>query len=240
MYDGGSWRVNDVNQTLQETHKALLDDNDTLEIDRLRAKVIELYTLVDELRDTLVDELRGKGDYRAEKEQLREKVKELYTERAHVLAALAKIMPGHDDYDDLTVGMAWHQEAPVGFRNVLVIEDKSDGAQMSWHIHDNDTHLFNGAKRLDHFNYDGHTTEQKYAILEQLTAFYRSCDAKDLYNHKHNPDNLTCKYCGTSVTIAMQDVEGYPMQAYCVGCKMRGPVKATRDEAVKAWYAIFP
>lgn len=80
----------------------------------------------------------------------------LYRERARLVAFLAASYPA-EVWTDTDAG--WDVVAvntPVG--------------QMSWHIADADMDLFaHITQRSDEDHYDGHTTEQKYERLAELT-----------------------------------------------------------------------
>ena len=83
----------------------------------------------------------------------------VYTERNRLVAMLATLIPGSGIRKTDIEGWdpCWHN---------CVWVDTSEG-QMSWHYHDNDSHLF---AHLPPYSkpWDGHTTEEKYARLERL------------------------------------------------------------------------
>lgn len=91
-----------------------------------------------------------------------------YTERNRLVAALSKLYPAGlkrtaiEGWDP-----AWHGcviiDAPVG--------------QLSWHFHDREAALF---AHLGPYTgeWDGHTTEEKYARLERLTPDAKRCQCQ--------------------------------------------------------------
>lgn len=84
----------------------------------------------------------------------------IYTERAHLIVALAKL--AHQL--GYLVGRTTDDLAPSW--PVLVIELPT--GQVSWHFHPNDAHLLEGLPRT-RIAWDGHTTPIKYARLAQLS-----------------------------------------------------------------------
>lgn len=87
-------------------------------------------------------------------------IDEVYTERAHLVAALSKLFPSSlgehdgDDWDD-DWRTACYIELPTG--------------QVSWHIASKDVHLFEHLEKEGN-SWDGHTTEEKYKRLDALEA----------------------------------------------------------------------
>jgi hypothetical protein len=80
----------------------------------------------------------------------------VYRERAHLVAHLAAIYPS-------VIGMdPAEPDWPVVF-----IE--TGAGQLSWHIAPDDVPLFVHVSRNESAVWDGHTTEQKYARLDNLT-----------------------------------------------------------------------
>lgn len=73
--------------------------------------------------------------------------------RCGIMAHLAQHCP-----DDTTWDKMW--------MNIVVIELPNAG-QVTWHIHENDLPLFEFLPRFpaEHYKYDGHTTEEKYARI---------------------------------------------------------------------------
>jgi hypothetical protein len=84
-----------------------------------------------------------------------------YTERNCLVALFARIFPSGLRKTDIP---GWDQ----GWDNCVYID--TPVGQMSWHYHDSDAHLFEGLPAYDK-PWDGHSTEQKYARLRQLTRF---------------------------------------------------------------------
>ena len=83
----------------------------------------------------------------------------VYTERAHLVAALTKLFPSSieehegEDWDD-----AW--------RNVCFIDLPT--GQVSWHIALKDLHLFEHVPRGQGRRWDGHDVDEKYRRLDAL------------------------------------------------------------------------
>lgn len=82
-----------------------------------------------------------------------------YKERDMLVAALSKLYPAWIGYHE---GEDWEDD----WRTIIYI--KLPSGQVSWHIHDSEKPLF------DHLDpgieeWDGHTTEEKYERLAQLT-----------------------------------------------------------------------
>lgn len=83
-----------------------------------------------------------------------------YTERARLVAHLSKCYPSYKVVKN---------DVPYqGYNTIVYVE--SDNGQMSWHIADDDVHLFEHLEDVDIEEvYDGHTTEEKYERLAQCT-----------------------------------------------------------------------
>ncbi len=79
----------------------------------------------------------------------------LYTERAHLVALLAK------DYSSA------YTDDPENDGWILVYVDLPTG-QASWHIAPADQHLFAGVRFAPDVEWDGHSTEEKYARIRDL------------------------------------------------------------------------
>lgn len=82
----------------------------------------------------------------------------VYRERAHLVAHLAALYPSVIGYDD-PAEPEW-----------AVVYVKTAQGQMSWHISPDDMDLFTHVPRGVAITWDGHTTEEKYARLDRLTA----------------------------------------------------------------------
>lgn len=82
-----------------------------------------------------------------------------YRERAHLVAHLASLYPSQIGYTD-----------PSSPDWAVVIVEAPTG-QMSWHIAPDDMELFEHVERTNGLvlPWDGHTTDQKYERLRQLT-----------------------------------------------------------------------
>jgi hypothetical protein len=78
-----------------------------------------------------------------------------YRERAHLLAHLAALYPSHIGIDPS------EPDWPV-------VYVETDAGQLSWHLSADDLPLFAHVPRGE-ADWDGHTTEQKYQRLDNLT-----------------------------------------------------------------------
>jgi hypothetical protein len=82
---------------------------------------------------------------------------DVYSERAALVAFLAKIYPAWIAYND--------KDEP----DWAVVYLETPQGQLSWHIAEGDRHLFNGIVEVfDPPAWDGHATEEKYRRLAQL------------------------------------------------------------------------
>lgn len=88
-------------------------------------------------------------------------VDSVYRERAYLVAHLAAPYPSTIGYTD--------PEEPEW---AVVLVDLPTG-QASWHVAPDDMGLFDHVQRSDTQSWDGHSTEQKYARLEQATRTHR-------------------------------------------------------------------
>lgn len=82
----------------------------------------------------------------------------VYRERAHLVAHLAALYPSVIGYND---------PSEPGW---LVVYVKTAKGQMSWHISESDADLFGHVTFGNLTTWDGHSTEEKYARLDALTA----------------------------------------------------------------------
>lgn len=86
-------------------------------------------------------------------------LRNVYRERAHLVGFLTTLFPshfGHTDPSTPDYGVAT-VDTPAG--------------QMAWHIHNDDADVIPAqATNTDVIAYDGHSTEEKYARLRDLTA----------------------------------------------------------------------
>ncbi len=64
----------------------------------------------------------------------------------------------HDPFDT-----EWEDD----WRNIAVIELPT--GQITWHFHDSEVHLLKSFNKLSNYKWDGHTTEEKYRRLLELT-----------------------------------------------------------------------
>ena len=95
-------------------------------------------------------------------QELEKQKNQAYAERNKVVAALAHILA--KQY--INVGVAKHQgeDWEDDWRNVLVI-DLPDQGQITWHFHDSEQCLLDGFNDWPDYQWDGHTTEEKYERL---------------------------------------------------------------------------
>ena len=77
-----------------------------------------------------------------------------YTERAHLLALLAK-----NNY----ACVYQDAEGEEGFKNVIALG--IDGRWLTWHVSDSDMHLFVDVPTIPFSIWDGHTTAEKYVHI---------------------------------------------------------------------------
>lgn len=100
-------------------------------------------------------------------EQLTKQKDQAYSERNKVVAALAHIL----SYLGNDVGIAEHQgeDLEPDWRTVLVIGTK-ENCQITWHFHDSEKHLLDGLPTMDNYEYDGHTTDEKYQRLFEFVG----------------------------------------------------------------------
>jgi hypothetical protein len=84
----------------------------------------------------------------------------IYNERNKLVQFLTKIYPSY---------RALHPDTEVwedDWRNIIVVETPE--GQLSWHIHDSETILFNYLPLKGNYKWDGHTMEEKYKRLSAL------------------------------------------------------------------------
>lgn len=112
---------------------------------------------VESCADGTYQEATGR-DYRKERDVA-------YTERNRLVAALCRLLTECDEYH------AWlglHPPDPdwdPAWRTIVFIDGPT--GQMSWHLHDDDVHLFFGLP-LEANTWDGHTTTEKYERLAKI------------------------------------------------------------------------
>lgn len=88
------------------------------------------------------------------REQLLDQLRAVYRERAHLVGLLTTLHPSHLEPD---------AEWPVVFVNLPT-------GQATWHIAKADLDLFTHVRTDLVEDWDGHTTEEKYARIRQYTA----------------------------------------------------------------------
>lgn len=85
-----------------------------------------------------------------------------YSERNKVVAAIAHIIAATgmgNVYLAKHVDADWEDD----WRNILVIE--LPNGQITWHFHDSEMHLLGNFELSNNYQYDGHSTEEKYKRL---------------------------------------------------------------------------
>lgn len=111
--------------------------------------------------------------------EMRDRKDAAYLERNRVVALLARLLPSVRTKTDIP-GWAenWHG---------CVFLKLPTGEQLSWHYRDDHAHLFEGLPFVESVEYDGHTTEQKYATIEffcgEIDALMKaSATARERFN----------------------------------------------------------
>jgi hypothetical protein len=101
-----------------------------------------------------------------------------YQERAAVVAALSKCFPAHLTRHEVGIGESWDED----WRTIVCIHFPDPTGQCTWHIHDSEVALFSHLEVTEN-DWDGHTTEEKYARLavlpEQPSADEDADDARE-------------------------------------------------------------
>lgn len=99
-----------------------------------------------------------------------------YRERNQLVAALSKIFPSYlatHDANDATWDKEWmwivYVELPTAGHLLPTGNVLPKTTQVSWHIHNSDLSIFSHLSVKEN-NWDGHTTEEKYARLAALTT----------------------------------------------------------------------
>jgi hypothetical protein len=89
-----------------------------------------------------------------------------YSERSKVVAALARLINANVWFK-ACVGVAQHDPNDTtwesDWRTILVIELPT--GQITWHFPDSEKSLLEGLPVIDNYQWDGHTTEEKYKRL---------------------------------------------------------------------------
>ena len=92
-----------------------------------------------------------------------------YNERNKCVAALAHLL-SCNGFSEYKVYVTLHPESDKDWestwRTILVIQRRD--YQMTWHFHDSESHLLDGLPVQDTYEWDGHTTEEKYQRLAEL------------------------------------------------------------------------
>jgi hypothetical protein len=102
-----------------------------------------------------------------QRDELLEEKNAAYCERNQVVAALAKLVvaiSGDEHYKHLRAGIRKDLDAEKGWTTVVLIDYPT--GQVSWHIPDNEQHLFAALPFYDG-EWDGHTTQEKYERLAE-------------------------------------------------------------------------
>ena len=91
-----------------------------------------------------------------------EKDKDLaYRERNRLVAFLAKLFPSY---------LARETDSYLNFYNIhWIVYIETPQGQLSWHIPDIDLFLFEKVKRIENYEWDNHTTDEKYERLSKLS-----------------------------------------------------------------------
>lgn len=113
----------------------------------------DLRIRIRELEATNLEQARKILSYKARKDGA-------YTERNRVVALLSKLLVsslGRHSLDD--------KEWDIEWRNIVYVA-LPNGKQLSWHIHDSHLPLFPHLQFNTSVQWDGHTTEEKYARIE--------------------------------------------------------------------------
>lgn len=99
-------------------------------------------------------------DLQLELDTAQQELKNVYRERAHLVAILAAFVPATLSYTDPST-----PDWPV------LTLDGGEGGQLSWHIAPDDIDLFPHIPITEEgFAWDGHSTEEKYERLRDMTA----------------------------------------------------------------------
>ena len=89
-------------------------------------------------------------------------VSAVYSERNKLVAALTHFLPAHLMPHPNT-DVSWDPE----WRWIVCVDGPT--GQMTWHIHDSELPMFDHLGRASVNTWDGHTTEEKYERLAELT-----------------------------------------------------------------------
>ncbi|WP_328721763.1 hypothetical protein OHT52_21230 [Streptomyces sp. NBC_00247] len=162
---GGAWRPETPEQLLVEHEQTCqpipkefrmdripLDDLTSDQLDALYARIDTLTAVCASNKRAYVGALEHAGEVEAA-------TGAVYRERAHLVAYLAALHPSRIGHTD-----------PAAPEYAVVTVETSAG-QMTWHIAPRDMDLFAHVRATASTDpvWDGHTTEQKYARLRDLT-----------------------------------------------------------------------
>lgn len=86
-----------------------------------------------------------------------ERLSAVYNERDRLVAFLSSCHPSY---------ITKHKEGEPGFQFLIVIETPQ--GQMTWHIKDKEIKLFPHLEFKEDYEWDGHTTREKYKRLKKL------------------------------------------------------------------------
>jgi hypothetical protein len=82
-----------------------------------------------------------------------------YRERAHLVALLAALYPSE-----------MHENPDADYDNWPIVMVKTPAGQMGWHLAPNDVDLFDHVVFERTVDWDGHSTEEKYRRVRELTS----------------------------------------------------------------------
>jgi len=110
-------------------------------------------------------------------DKLRKEKDNAYWERNQLVAALSKLLPSHmakhpkddkeweDDWRNIVV-----MHVPLELTHFADVVDQPvpSDIQVTWHIHDHDMPMFDHLGEDPSYQWDGHTTEEKYRRLRLI------------------------------------------------------------------------
>lgn len=118
----------------------------------------------------------------------------LYRERAHLVAHLSTVYPSVGCYND-SDEPGW-----------LVVFIETPVGQMSWNIAPDDTDLFEGICIVDKYEWDGHSTDEKYRKLQNFTSLKRlpSQLSQPSISNQSRLDTMLVSYRSKHVAAALR------------------------------------
>lgn len=136
----------------------------------------------------------------------KEALDELYTERAHLVAALSKIYPS------CWIRDANNPEWPVCV--IVIPQPMGASVQVSWHIAQKDRELFQHLLMRFDVEWDGHSTQEKYRRLDQLPVDENRGTIR--FNpYAPAPDvNFLSALTGGAPTLPARDAQAYAAAYY--------------------------